>query len=200
MNQVKPIYCVYLTTYSGDHLPPLYIGSTSLRRIKTGYKGSVKSKKYAATWARETKLNPHLFSVKVLSEHQSRLEALEAELSLHISEDVVKSKKYINESLASPNGFFGRDVAGKNHPLFGTKRSDMTRAKIKANHADAAGANNGRARTMRLTSPSGEVFDIVGELRKFCIERKLPYCTMNWILTGREFTRGACVGWKAIYL
>ncbi len=30
------MYCVYLTTYSGDKLPPYYIGSTSIAKISNG--------------------------------------------------------------------------------------------------------------------------------------------------------------------
>ena len=31
------MYCVYLTIYTGNKLPPFYIGSTSLKKINKGY-------------------------------------------------------------------------------------------------------------------------------------------------------------------
>lgn len=43
---MSSIYCTYLTIYSGSKLPPFYMGSSSLKRIQAGYKGSVKSKLY----------------------------------------------------------------------------------------------------------------------------------------------------------
>lgn len=43
-------YCVYHTTYIGNKLPPNYIGSTSVEKIKKGYYGSVKSKSYKSIW------------------------------------------------------------------------------------------------------------------------------------------------------
>jgi hypothetical protein len=37
------MYCVYLTIYKGNNLPPFYIGSTSIDKIDGGYHGSVMS-------------------------------------------------------------------------------------------------------------------------------------------------------------
>jgi hypothetical protein len=52
------IYCTYLTIYSGNKLPPFYIGSTSVNRISNGYHGSVSSKRYKSIWLEELKTNP----------------------------------------------------------------------------------------------------------------------------------------------
>ena len=116
------MYCVYVTTYSGNKFPNKYIGSTSSKRLENGYKGSVSSKQYRNLWKEELLNNPHLFSIEVISLHQTREEALKAELDFQLKNDVVSSTEWINKSLALPNGFFGMDVSGKNNPMFGKSR------------------------------------------------------------------------------
>lgn len=101
------MYIVYLTIYSGSNLPPYYIGSTSLSKYNDGYYGSVVSKKYKSIWKQELKDHPDLFDVLILSEHQTREEALKEELRLHILKNVVKSSLFINQSLATERGFIG---------------------------------------------------------------------------------------------
>lgn len=95
------IYCTYLTTYSGDKLPPLYIGSTSVQKIEEeGYHGSVSSKKYKQIWLSELSENPHLFETQILTTHQTREEALEEEIRYQIEHNVVRSPEYINMAVA----------------------------------------------------------------------------------------------------
>ena len=117
------MYCVYLTTYSGNKLPPYYIGSTSLENIKNGYKGSVSSLEFKKLWDDEIRDNLEFFTVKILSEHSTRKEAMVAELNYQIQYDVVKSSEYINKSLAQPDGFFGMDVSGSKNPMYGKNRT-----------------------------------------------------------------------------
>jgi len=100
-------YVVYLVTYSGDKLPKYYIGSTSIEKINNGYLGSVKSKKWKTLFETEVKNNKKLFKIEILSYHETRQEALAEELRIQKERNVVKSNEYINESLASVNGFFG---------------------------------------------------------------------------------------------
>lgn len=76
IENVNGHYCVYLTIYRGDKFPPLYIGSTSIKRLNEGYRGSVKSIKYQKLWKQEQKQNPHLFETKILSTYFTREEAL----------------------------------------------------------------------------------------------------------------------------
>ena len=117
------MYCVYLTIYSGYKIPKYYIGSSSLSKIKSGYKGSVSSKEWKLLWDYELKFYPELFDVIIISEHSTRLEALQSELQYQLKYSVVESKDYINKSLAKPNGFFGMDVLGKNNPMYGKSRT-----------------------------------------------------------------------------
>lgn len=124
-------YVTYLVTYIGDKLPKFYIGSTTENKAKSGkYFGSVRSKKYKEIFYNEIKYNIDLFNIEILSYHDTRKEALSEELKLHIKYDVVNSKDYMNESNANVNGFFGRDVSGKNHPMWGKKHSLETKKKL----------------------------------------------------------------------
>lgn len=123
-------FCVYLTEYSGDKLPSKYIGSTSIKNINKGYCGSIYSKRWKDIFKLEIKENRHLFTVKILSEHSTRIEALDEELRLHKLYDVVKSNDYINQSYARKNGFFGRDVSGELNPMFGVQCSEEAKIKI----------------------------------------------------------------------
>lgn len=125
------IYCVYLTAYKGNKLPPFYIGSSSEQKILNGYKGSVRSKKYRKTWEEELKQNPNLFETKIISRHITREEATQKEHKLQKHLDVVKSPLYINMSIASKNGFFGMDVSGNKNPNYGKKSLDFDRTNYK---------------------------------------------------------------------
>ena len=93
---MSSIYCTYLTTYSGNKLPMFYIGSTSITKIRNGYKGSVSSKEYKQIWEKELKENPHLFKTKIITLHSDRKLATEKENYFHIKMNVVKSTLYLN--------------------------------------------------------------------------------------------------------
>lgn len=93
-------FCVYLTTYSGNKLPPFYIGSSSLKKIDKGYKGSVCSEEYKSIWKSEIQQNPHLFKTFVISKHKNRKEAYVKEQTLQKALKVVDSILYINKIYA----------------------------------------------------------------------------------------------------
>jgi hypothetical protein len=114
---------VYLIIYRGNKLPlksknsiispRRYIGSSRVSNISNGYLGSVTSKKYSKIWLEETKTNPSLFKLRVLSVHDSDVLAREEEKRLQIKYNVVKSDLYVNLSLASPKGYFGKSDIGR---------------------------------------------------------------------------------------
>ncbi|UYD60185.1 hypothetical protein OPFAMLBM_00164 [Aeromonas phage avDM12-TAAL] len=108
-------FCVYLTIYSGDKLPPYYIGSSSVDKINNGYRGSVQSKKYGQIWKQELATNPDLFDVVIIEECDTRLLALERELYWQKRCDVVRSSDFVNMSYAQKHGFFGMSTAGRKH-------------------------------------------------------------------------------------
>lgn len=115
------IYCTYVTFYSGDKLPPFYIGSTSIKKIASGYHGSVCSKKWKQIYKNEIENNPSLFDTEIINTFTNRQEALADELELQKSNDAVKSSWFFNESFAVVNGFFGRDISGPIHWNYGGK-------------------------------------------------------------------------------
>ena len=123
-------FVVYLTTYTGYKLPPYYIGSTSKEKLDAGYFGSVTSRKWKTIYKEELINNKNLFSSEVLSYHNSRQEALDEERKIQIERNVIKSSDYFNEAIAAPNGFFGRDVCGELHPMFGKTHTKESRDKI----------------------------------------------------------------------
>jgi hypothetical protein len=140
------IYCTYLTIYSGNKLPPFYIGSTSVDNINKGYRGSVTSKKYKNVWYSEIKYNPHLFKTKIITTHKTREEATNKELMFHKKLNVVKSVLYVNQAYASPNGYFGISKKGKEHPLYGKKGHPVsieTRKKMSHSHKGRTAWNIG---------------------------------------------------------
>ena len=70
----------------------------------------------------EQRENKHLFKTRIISYHSTDVEARQKEKELHIKYDVVRSVIYMNESIAKPNGFHGRDVSGENNPMYGKSR------------------------------------------------------------------------------
>jgi hypothetical protein len=123
------------------------------------------SKKYKKNWDNELSNNPSAFTTKVISTHATRLEALEKEFNLQWALKVVPNCLYINGAYAVPQGShgYGRSgtahpmygVRGKKHPSYGVVVPLERREKIAKNHADCSGANNSRAKTWKLTSPTG---------------------------------------------
>jgi hypothetical protein len=115
-------FVVYLTTYLGDNLPKYYIGSTSeIKALSGKYFGTIRSKRYRKIFESELKNNKYLFSLKILSYHNNRNDALIEELRIQKENNVVESELYFNESYASIGGCFGRNVKGNNNPMFNRK-------------------------------------------------------------------------------
>lgn len=125
-------YCVYLTCYLGNKLPPFYIGSTTTIKVQSGYKGSVKSKQYKKIFEYETLNNSYLFKTKIIKTFKHRKEALAYECFIQTKLNVVKSSLYMNKSIAKDFGWFGMDTKGSNSPVFGKKwkLSDVSRQNI----------------------------------------------------------------------
>jgi len=96
------IYCVYLTIYSGNKLPPFYIGSTTVNRIQNeNYNGSVSSKMFKSIWASERATSPHLFKTIILKTFKTRDEATEKENKLQKAVNAPNNPLYINRAFAS---------------------------------------------------------------------------------------------------
>ncbi len=123
-------YCVYIIICSYIHLPTFYIGSSSVKSLNNGYRGSLNSKQYKKLWKQQVKQNPLNFAFSILSYHKTRQEALQAEYDLQLELNVIKLNNFANKSLASVNGFFGMDVSGSNNPMHGKQHSSNTKQLI----------------------------------------------------------------------
>jgi hypothetical protein len=119
----KLIYCTYLTVYTGNKLPPFYIGSTSVDKINKGYRGSVASKNYKSIWKQELHSHPDLFKTIILTRHETRQEAMEREIVFQEAFTVARNPLYIN--MAHANGKFF--TSG---PLAPETKAKMSAAKI----------------------------------------------------------------------
>jgi hypothetical protein len=136
-------YVVYHTTYSGDKFPANYIGSTSQTKIQQGYKGSVSSKEYKQIWNEEVKTNSHLFSVHIISYHDTRSEATYKELQIQKIFNVVTNPLFINKSYAQPNGFFGMDNCKEKNPNYNKPITNETKFKLSETHKGQIPWNKG---------------------------------------------------------
>lgn len=128
------MYCVYITFYRGNKMPQFYIGSSSIDKVNSGYRGSVSSREYKQIWLSELEYNPELFCTKIISKHNTRIEALLKEEKLHKHLNVQHNSMYINKARAS--GCFGVISITKDTKLKmslaskGKPKSDSHRNKI----------------------------------------------------------------------
>lgn len=122
------IYCTYLTTYRGSKLPPFYIGSTSIKKLKDGYKGSVSSTKYKNIWISELTENSHLFFTRILTIHTDRKSATVREFEIQKAMSVVTNELYINMAYAAKNYMYGQ----KQTPEHIKKRTFHRRGEIRS--------------------------------------------------------------------
>lgn len=91
-----PTYCTYITIYSGNRLPPFYLGATTIERIQKGYRGSVRSKRYQQIWDDEVRYNAKAFKTKIIKIYNSQQEARDAERRLITGLNAVLNPLYIN--------------------------------------------------------------------------------------------------------
>jgi len=104
------LWATYVTIYRGNKLPPFYIGYSSIYKFKSGYKGSVKSKKYKDIWKKEITDNSHLFDTKILTRHKTKQEALDKEEYFQKHFSVHKNDLYINQNIT---GKFFTSIKGR---------------------------------------------------------------------------------------
>ena len=72
-------------------------------------------------------------------------------------------------------------VSGKNNPSYGVPCSEEKKRKIseRAKQRFADGFKSPSSVTYLLTNPSGEKFEVFGELKKFCKSQNISYATMS---------------------
>jgi len=126
-------FCVYITEYKGSKMPRWYLGSSSIKKVLAGYRGSVSSKAYKSLWESELRENADLFSTRIIEVFGTRKEALDAEYQMQEALNVVHDPRFVNLALAAKNGFFGRSVFGTEHHRFGSKHTAESRLKMSQN-------------------------------------------------------------------
>lgn len=115
------IYCTYITFYSGNKLPPFYIGLGTISKIKNGYNGSVSSKVYKSIWEKERKENPNLFKTKIIKEFEKRIDASTHEEYLQRIFKVHKNPLYINRAIGHSQFNLSESLQNKTHHFYDSK-------------------------------------------------------------------------------
>ena len=166
-------YCVYLTIYRGNKLPPFYIGYSTVKKIKKGYRGSACSLAYGTIWRTEQQTNPHLFKTKIISLHSTQQEAKSKEYSLQSSLKVHTNPLYINKNINGEKFFILYE--GKNNPMYGRKHSPETRKKI-SDHHKGSGKLKGKNAPMYGKTHTEKTKALIGQHTK---ERMTPEMRNN---------------------
>lgn len=148
-------FCVYLTVYRGNKLPPFYIGSSTVSRIlKQEYHGSVSSKRYKRVWNNEIRTHPELFVTYIICTFETKEEALSKELKIQERLKVHTNSMYINMSLARKRGFAvkptqdDRDRAGlklRGRVMTDIHRSRLSESAKKRRHSECTKAKMSRS-------------------------------------------------------
>ena len=115
MKYLSRTYCIYITFYKGNLMPPFYIGKSFVERINNGYHGSVNSMKYKSIWLKELKNNPRLFKTIILKTFDDERDALLSEEKIHIQFDVARNPMFIN--MANSNKFFYTEITNEYRQL-----------------------------------------------------------------------------------
>ena len=202
------MFVVYLTHYTGDKLPPWYIGSSSEDRVNEGYTGSVTSKKWSKIYYKELEENRHLFKTRVLSKHETRDEAVAEEFRLQRMHKVVQNNLYFNEAYATKNGCFTRDKSGELNPMYGQgERIEGTKngrhkdnftgdiKKVSENISKALKATNKNKKGNNTAAKKYYVYDSVndiyidipkGHLHEYCEKFQWSYSALYRTLSSKK--------------
>lgn len=124
-------FCVYITIYRGNKLPPFYIGYSTVDKIERGYNGSVSSKTYAKVWSQERKENKSLFKTKIIKIFATRSEARKYEEYAQKFFNVHRNPMFINMSIGYSK--FNMDEAfdkGEHHFQNSAFQSAVNRIRI----------------------------------------------------------------------
>lgn len=91
-------FCVYLTLWRGM----FYIGSSSVEKVKKGYRGSVRAHEFREIWRRDLKENPTRFRTRIFKTCATRQEAYGMEEGLQKKLHVLNHPTvYVNRHIAN---------------------------------------------------------------------------------------------------
>lgn len=94
------MYCVYLTFYKGNKLPPFYIGYSTVKNVNNGYHGTVSSREYQPIWRNELKTHPDLFKTTIIRTFDKRGDAMDLEERLQRALNAHAHPLHINKAIA----------------------------------------------------------------------------------------------------
>ena len=117
------IYCVYLTVYHGNKLPPFYIGYSTVKKVLNGYHGTISSKQYKSIYKQELEENPHLFKTFIISRCETRNQALQKESYFQKQFNVHTNSMYINRAITNEK-FYCTDHSYKKTESYSQKVSE----------------------------------------------------------------------------
>lgn len=190
-------YCIYLTIYLGDKLPPFYIGSTSIDKINKGYHGSVTSAKFRNIWKSELKNNRHLFKTFIIPTEpvESIIHKLELEAKWQLAFDVVASDLFINQRIADRLLFSNspESIAKGNAKRAKTFVERNIGAVISSKTKGKRLWNNGHIQTFSHTCPGKDwVLGATEEcrMRNSAGQKKRPPCSQATREKHRELSTG----------
>lgn len=96
-------------------------------------------------------------------------------------------------------------LTGEKHPLFGKNHSQKSKEKMSVSHG---GDRNANAKTFKFISPTGEIFIIKGQFKKFCEEnslsRKVMVSNLNkGVISETNYSHRTklssnCIGWSVM--
>ena len=102
-------------------------------------------------------------------------------------------KKHSEETRAK----FRELTTGSNNPMYGKHQSPETIQKIKENRIMPSGENHYYSNNWKLTSPTGEVYEQIGNLKGLCEKLELSFATIHAAyMYNRIPNRGKAKDWK----
>lgn len=128
-------FCTYITIYSGNLLPPFYIGYSSVERLGKGYHGTVSSALYKSVWKSELRLHPELFITKIIKIFNTRQEACLHETLIQSHLQVHVNPLYINMRISG----------GKFYNVGGYKWTESSKQKAREAYNTPSGIIRKRA-------------------------------------------------------
>ena len=98
------------------------------------------------------------------------------------------------------NHMYGK--TGPKHHRYGKVHSEQTRNLLSKNHHDVSGCNNPRARKIKITTNSGQIFESCGNLKEVCNELGLSINTIYIMLSKgkNQFVKGRFKGYRVEYV
>ncbi len=164
------MYCTYLTIYSGTKFPQLYIGHSSISKVLKGYHGSVRSHQFRKIWESELTENPQLFRSYILSEYETREEAIEMEEFIQRHCCVLDfTDRYLNRCIANKD--FHLSEEGKAKISEKAKRRKMSPEAIRKTALFNTGKHHSKEHCLKISK--GMTGRIVSEETRNLLSQKL---------------------------